>query len=130
MRPQRPPRGNAWNGPRIPNKLLHDCYRISVVKEFLQNEGGIYKEIERIVSVFQGAILPLNNENLQLLPEGTVTVNSQKLYTNGAELEPGQLVQDSLDNQTYTVQTELTHKPIHGLKRYMVTRKGAAANRG
>lgn len=130
MRPVRPPRGSAWNGPQIPKKLLRDCYRIDVVKEFFQDEGGVYRETERIVSVFRGAILPINNEDLQLLPEGTVTVNSQKLYTNGAELKPGQLVRDSLDNRMYTVQTELTHMPIHGLKRYVVTRKGAAASRG
>jgi len=107
---------------------MRDFFRIDVVKEFLQDEGGVSRETERIVYTFSGALLPLNNEDLQRLPDGTSTANSQKIYTNGAALAPGQLVQDSLDGQTYTVGTELTHTPIHGMKRYVVTRKGAAAN--
>lgn len=128
MRPQRPPLGQAWNGPKILGNLMRDFYSIDTKKEFFQDEGGIYKEVERIVSTFKGALLPLNNEDLQRLPDGTSTVNSQKIYTNGEILKLNQLVQDSLDNQIYSVGTELTHTPIHGMKRYIVTKKGAASN--
>lgn len=128
MRPQRPPRGAAWSGPQISRRLMRDFCRIDVVKEFFQDEGGITKETRRVVSTIKAALLPLNNEDLQRLPDGTSTVNAQKIYTNGETLDPGQLVQDSLDGQTYTVGTELTHAPIHGMKRYVVTKKGVAAN--
>lgn len=130
MRPQRPPRGSYTRGPQIPSKLMHDFYRIDVKKEFLQDEGGIYKDIGQVLNSFKGAILPLNNKDLQRLPEGTSTVYSQKIYTNGETLEVGQLVQDSLDNQTYTVIAELTYEPIDSLKRYIVNKRGAAAGRG
>ena len=127
MRAQRPPRGQAWRGPQLPKRLMRDLYRIDVTKTFLQDEGGISVEDERVALVFKGAVMPLSNEDLQRLPEGTSTINSQKIYTNGQELEPGQLVQDSLDGQTYTVTTELTHNPVHGMKRYIVNKRGVAA---
>ena len=130
MRPSRPPRGSSWRGPQLPRHLLRRFSCIEMSKEFLQDQGGISQEISRIIISFEGALLPINNEDLQYLPEGSYTVNSQKIYTNGAMLQPGQLVQDSLDGQVYTVFTELTHSPIHGLKRYVVTKKGVAAPRG
>lgn len=130
MRPQRPHHGQLWSGPKLPKHVLHDFSKINVEKVFLQEEGGVYRESIRKLATFQGAILPLSNEDLQRLPDGTSTTNSQKIYTNGEALAPGQLVQDSLDGQTYTVTTELTHTPIHGLKRYVVNRKGVAAHGG
>lgn len=128
LRPQRPPRGGAWNGPRIPQRLLRDFYRIETVKTFRQDKGGIYETVSRTESSFRGALFPINNEDLQYLPEGTSTVDSQKLYTDGDALEAGRQVRDSLDGREYTVITELTHGPVHGLRRYIVTRKGSAAS--
>ena len=130
MRTSRPPRGTGSTGPVIPKKHMRDFFRIDVKKEFQQENGGIYKTVEAEESKLKGVLLPLNNEDLQRLPEGTATVNTQKLYTNGESLGVGQQVRDSLDNQVYTVETELTHLPIHGMKRYIVTKKGAATKRG
>ena len=128
MRAHRPPRGQAWQGPQIPGHLMRDIAIIKIVKEFDQGAGGISFEVERSETVLNGAVLPLSNEDLQRLPEGTSTTNTQKIYTNGAVLRPGQLIEDSLDGQQYTVGTELTHGPIHGLKRYIITKKGVAAS--
>jgi len=128
MRPVHPPRGGAWSGPRIPKRLLRDFHRIETTKTFRQDKGGIYETASQAISTFQGTLFPINNEDLQYLPEGTSTVNSQKLYTDGETLSLGQQVRDSLDDQAYTVGTELTHGPVHGLKRYIVTKKGAAGN--
>ena len=129
MRRQRPPRGIGTKGPVISGKIMRTFLKITVKKEFLQDEGGVYKNIETMSESLQAALLPLNNEDLQRLPEGTSTINSQKLYTNGEELGVGQQVRDSLDGKVYTVEVELTHNPIHGLKRYVVTKKGGAARR-
>ena len=129
MRITRPPRGSSWGGPQIPKGLLHDCYSIDTVKEFKQDEGGVYKATDTVTATFKGTVMPLNNEDLQMLPDGTSTTNSKKIYTNGFELRPGQRVRDGYDNQDYTVLTELTHGPVHSMKRYVVNRKGAASNR-
>ena len=62
------------------------------------------------MSVFKGAVLPLSNEDWKLLPEGSYTKNSQKLYTaDPVTLMPGQVVQDTFDGQRYTVKTMLAH---------------------
>ena len=127
MRPQRQPRGGAWKGPQIPKRLLHPFLRIEIQKEYRPDKGGIYETVGRSAVEFLGAIFPLSNEDLKRLPEGTSTTNAQKIYTNGEQLRPGQRVEDTLDGQVYTVDTELTHSPIHGLKQYLVTRKGAAS---
>jgi len=128
MRTPRPPKGQMRKGAQIPKHLLRCLYGIDIAKTFLQMEGGISVETERIMFAFDGAVLPLSNEDLQRLPEGTSTINSQKIYTNGEALTPGQLVKDSLDGQIYTVTTELTHNTIHGMKRYVVTRRSVSAN--
>lgn len=130
MRPPRPPHGGAWAGPQIPARLLHPFSRIVISREFRQEEGGVYKRTRTVTSGFMGVILPINNKDLQLLPEGSSTVDTQKIYTNGDILEVGQLVLDSQDNQIYTVITELSHNSLHGLKRYIVTRRGESADGG
>lgn len=121
--------GGTWKGPQIPARLLRPFYRLDVQKTFDQAAGGVYKTAGKSEISLRGTLLPLNNEDLQRLPEGTNTVNTQKLYTNGEELQVGQRVRDSLDDKVYTVITELIHNPIHGLKRYVVSKKGVAANR-
>ena len=128
MRVPRPPRGGSWKGPQLPRHLLRTFHKVETHRELQQDEGGTFKTTTRYTSPFLAALLPLSNEDLERLPEGTATVNSQKLYTNGETLGVGQKVQDALDNQVYTVTNELTHAPIHGLKRYVVTGKGAVAS--
>lgn len=126
MRPQRPPRGTSWNGPQIPGRLLHDFYKISTVKTFRQDKGGQHVPMARTEEKFSGCIMPLSNEDIQRLPEGTATVNTQKIYSNGEVLNVGQMVRDSWDNQEYTVTNELTHGSVHNLKRYTVEKVGVS----
>ena len=80
----------------------------------------------RVETKFQGVVMPLNNEDLQYVDSGTYTLNSQKVYTNGYQLKVGAEFRDDYDGQVYTVKQELTHGPIHSMKRYMVERKGVS----
>lgn len=128
MRASRPPRGGGTPGPQLPKRLLRPFYRLEAERVFRQDKGGVYETLAREESAFSGALLPVNNEDLQYLPDGAATINSQKLYTNGETLRLGQQVRDSLDGQVYTVFQELTHSPLLGLRRYVITKKGAAGN--
>ena len=55
---------------------------------------------------------------------GSYTLNAQKVYTNGHTLQVGAQFRDGFDGQIYTVKQELTHGPVHSMKRYMVEKKG------
>ena len=48
----------------------------------------------------------------------------RKVYTNGHTLQVGAQFRDGFDGQIYTVKQELTHGPVHSMKRYMVEKKG------
>ncbi len=39
-------------------------------------------------------------------------------------LQVGAQFRDGFDGQIYTVKQELTHGPVHSMKRYMVEKKG------
>ena len=63
-------------------------------------------------------------EDLQYIDSGSYTLNAQKVYTNGHTLQVGAQFRDGFDGQIYTVKQELTHGPVHSMKRYMVEKKG------
>ena len=90
--------------PSLPLGLLHDIVAITPSETFSQANGG------------------------QFIP-GTYTQNSHKLYTNGPSLTVGQQIRDTYDGNTYTVKQELTHGPIHPMKRYVVEQKGVSASK-
>lgn len=117
----------SWRGPKIPRALLHDMYELT--REgggYDPDNGGQYTGGKIVEVMFKGVVMPLNNEDLQYLDGGTSTKNSQKVYTNGATLTIGAQFRDGYDGQTYTVKQELTHGPIHPMKRYLVEKKGAS----
>jgi hypothetical protein len=60
------------------------------------------------------------------MPIGTYTEHSAKLYTNGATVKVGSEIIDEYNGQKYMVTQELTHGPIHPMKRYMLTGIGEA----
>lgn len=116
--------------PQIPAGLLHDMVRITVTTTLDTAQGGQRKpSAPPATSKFKGVVMPLANEDLQYMPEGTYTKNTQKLYTNGARLDVGAQFKDTFDGATYTVTQELTHGPIHPMQRYAVEKKGVAAPR-
>jgi hypothetical protein len=115
--------------PKIPAGLLHDMKRVTVATTLDTDNGGQHKPTLPSSQMFKGVVMPLSNEDLQYMPEGTYTRNSQKVYTNGATLEVGAQFTDLYDNATYSVVQELTHGPIHPMKRYVVEKKGRAAPR-
>ena len=127
MRIARPPRGRGFGLPRISRKLMHSFEKSIIIKEYNPDKGGIYETTHKSTETFMGVILPLNNEDIQYLPDGTSTVNSKKLYTNGYTLSVGKKVTDTLDENTYTIITKLTYRGIHSIKRYIVSTKGAAS---
>ena len=117
----------AWRGPRLPKNLLHDMYEVHTEGGgYDKDNGGQWKPGTTVETKFQGVVMPLNNEDLQYVDSGTYTLNSQKVYTNGYQLKVGAEFRDGYDGQVYTVKQELTHGPIHSMKRYMVERKGAS----
>lgn len=107
--------------PRLPRTLLH---QLTVVKRTFVHDpdnGGQSRPVEEITNVFWGIVLPLSNKDWRQLPEGSFTHNSQKLYTDDPiQIEPGELIIDTYDNQKYTVLTELSHNTIHPMHRYIV----------
>lgn len=108
-----------YNTPRLPRALLHPLVAYAQVSE--PGPGGQFRQVTKAVSVFKGAVLPLSNEDWKLLPEGSYTQNSQKLYTDDpVSLKPGQIVRDTYDGQRYTVKTLLAHNSIHPMLRYIV----------
>lgn len=115
----------SWRGPKIPKNLLHDMYEIT--KEgggYDPEKGGQFTGGKPVEKLFKGVVMPLSNEDLQYMDSGTSTKNAQKVYTNGATLTIGARFRDGFDGQEYTVKQELTHGPIHPLKRYLVEKKG------
>lgn len=105
--------------PRLPRALLH-ILTVSN-RKFVKGEGGQMRPVEDQVVSFWGVVLPLSNLDLKLLPEGTYTQNSQKLYTDDpVEIKTGQIIRDTYDGQLYTVKQELSHNSIHPMLRYIV----------
>lgn len=83
--------------------------------------GGQSKPIYETVATFWGVVMPLSNKDWKLLPEGSFTQNSQKLYTDDpVDIKPGQIIRDTYDGQQYTVVTELNHNTIHPMLRFLV----------
>ena len=101
-----------YNTPLLPQALLHPLVAYEQVSE--PGPGGQFRPVIK-------AVLPLSNEDWKLLPEGSYTKNSQKLYTNDPiMLKPGQTVRDTYDGQKYTVKSELNHNTIHPMQRYFI----------
>lgn len=116
-----------WSGPKLPRNLLHTMYRITKKGGSYDPErGGQFFGGKTVEISFKGVVMPLNNEDLQYMDSGTSTINAQKVYTNGETLEIGAQFRDGYDGQVYTVKQELTHGPVHSLKRYMVEKKGGS----
>ena len=113
--------------PSLPLGLLHDIEELEPSGSYDQAAGGQWKPEQPMKATFRGVVMPVNNEDLQYAIAGTYTMNSQKLYTDGYRLTVGQQVRDTYDGQVYTVKQELTHGPIHPLKRYVVEKKGVAS---
>lgn len=114
-----------WKGPQIPRSLLHSMYEVHTEGGgYDKEQGGQWKPGTTVETAFQGVVMPLNNEDLQYIDSGSYTLNAQKVYTNGHTLQVGAQFRDGFDGQIYTVKQELTHGPVHSMKRYMVEKKG------
>ena len=108
-----------YNTPRLPRPLLHPLVAYDKVSE--PGPAGQSRQVTKAVSAFMGVVMPLSNKDWELLPEGSYTQNSQKLYTDDpVSLTPGQIVRDTFDGQRYTVKTMLAHNSIHPMLRYIV----------
>lgn len=114
--------------PGLPLGLLHAMTLITPGGAIDAENGGQWRPALHPSHLsFQGIVMPLSNEDLEYLPEGTYTRESCKLYTNGQRVAVGARFTDTYDGATYTVKTELTHGPLHPMKRYLVERKGEAS---
>ena len=114
------------NLPEIPGVIMRDMYRIDTCGgEYDRENGGHFSRGRERKVRFKGALLPLSEKDLRRLPQGTVTANQKKIYTNGFSLNVGSMVQAS-DGLRYTVIRELEYDGIHGMRRYVVERKGGA----
>lgn len=105
--------------PKLPRSLLH----ILTVTDrtFVSSPGGQQRPVEKPVQSFWGVVLPLSNLDWKMLPEGTYTQNSQKLYTDDPiDIQTGQLIRDTYDGQQYTVIQKLSHNSIHPMLRFLV----------
>lgn len=117
-----------YRAPKIPKALLHTLSEIVSTGGLYDVENGNqWRPGVTEEHAFSGIVMPLSNEDLQCMEVGTYTVNSQKLYTNGKALLLGAQVRDTYDGKVYTVKQELTHGPVHPMKRYLVETKGGSA---
>ena len=117
----------TWKGPKLPRGLLHEMFEVHEDGGYYDKQnGGQWVPGGASEEAFQGVVMPLNNEDLKYMDAGTYTINAQKVYTNGHTLRVGAQFRDGYDGQLYTVKQELTHGPVHALKRYMVEKKGAS----
>jgi len=113
--------------PKIPTQLFRNMVRVVVSVKLDTEKGGQWIPSKPKKETFKGIVLPVNNEDLKYMPEGTYTQNMQKLYTNGEQVAVGTQFADSFDGNTYTIIQELNYGPTHPIKRYLVEKKGAAS---
>ena len=105
--------------PKLPRALLH-ILTVSN-RTFERAPGGQSPPVDEFVTSFWGVVLPLSNIDWKLLPEGSYSQNTQKLYTDDpVEIKPGQVIRDTYDGQQYTVKQMLSHNTIHPMLRYLV----------
>lgn len=105
--------------PRLPKALLHTL--TVTERTFVKGPGGQSRPVDGEARPFLGVVLPLSNQDWKLLPEGTYTQNTQKLYTDDpVDIQPGQIIRDTQDGQQYTVKQLLSHNSIHPMCRYLV----------
>lgn len=107
--------------PRLPRALLH-ILTVSD-RKFVRDpaKGGQSRPVDENVRPFYGVVLPLTNKDRLMLPEGSYTKNSQKLYMDDPiEIKTGQVIRDTYDGQLYTVKQALEHNSIHPMMRYLV----------
>lgn len=116
-----------WKGPRLPRHLLHEMYEVCAAGGYDKDRGGQWMAGSTEEIPFSGIVMPLNNEDLQYIDSGTYTLNAKKVYTNGHALHVGARFRDGYDGQLYTVKQELTHGPIHAMKRYIVEARGESS---
>lgn len=110
---------NFYNTPRLPRALLHVLTVSTITYE--RKAGEAPKPVEEATRSFMGVVMPLTNKDLKLLPEGSYTANTQKLYTDDPiNIKPGQTITDTYDGQKYTVKKILNHNSIHPMNRYIV----------
>jgi hypothetical protein len=61
-----------WKGPQIPRSLLHSMYEVHTEGGgYDKEQGGQWKPGTTVETVFQGVVMPLNNEDLQYIDSGS-----------------------------------------------------------
>lgn len=114
--------------PQIPNFVMSQLVELRSGKpEYRADKGGQYLPGEPRRILFQGAVLPMSERDLQYMPQGTYTSDTRKLYTNRHELALGSKVMDLAAGATYTVEGELGYGEIHNMRRYILKAKKEAA---
>lgn len=113
--------------PTIPRGLLHTMYELKAAGGYDQSKGGQWVPSATSRTPFKGAVLPVSDKDLRRELSGTVTDNSEKIYTNGYALSVGGQVLDPDTKVIYTVTQELGHNSIHPMKRYLVEARKEAA---
>lgn len=103
---------------------------VSVVQLSLEDEKALNLALNKISGQWDNEKLSAVLQDLSAGFDVEVTgfdqhtLNAQKVYTNGHTLQVGAQFRDGFDGQIYTVKQELTHGPVHSMKRYMVEKKG------
>lgn len=114
--------------PMLPRGILHDMEELRAAPaDYDPKNGGqwIGGVVERVK--FKGCVLPVSEADWKTAPQGTFTQDSRKVYTNGHALRIGGEVYDPDDGQTYKVTGDLNHGSISPIRRFVVERKGVAA---
>ncbi|WP_425447743.1 hypothetical protein [Dethiothermospora halolimnae] len=86
------------------------------------DNGGVWVEGGKRPVEVQGAIVPLNTEDLKFDDGGTYTTDDRKLYIH-RNLDIGEEVKDAIDGKTYQVHREKDYSRFaNGLNIYFLKR--------
>lgn len=110
---------------KLPKHVLCTCYELRRDAGTIDyDNGGQYAPgaVQRIA--FQGALLPLSDEDLRYAPQGAYSADSRKLYADGYALAVGAEVE--VDEAVYTVTGSRDYGHLGTLRRYTVERRGTA----
>lgn len=120
---------NATFGqPMLPRGIMHAMEDLHAAEpSYNAGNGGQWESGDVVRVPFEGAVLPVSEDDWRKAPQGTYTKNSRKIYTNGHELRVGAQVYDPQDGATYTVTGDLNYGSIHPMRRFSAERKEVTA---
>ena len=103
----------------IPDSIKQKL-KYKLVTEGSYDDGGDYIEGGEKEVIFEGAILPLSERDMQYLPEGTYNIEDMKLYTD-EDLQSNTII-ETVKGVQYQIYGARKYDIISDFKRYFMKR--------